>query len=134
MISLVSFAAGSKRHFLRASIAELTRSGLPPINFVLVTRPSGETVASILTLPVTFICLCQSGLFYFTEPRAVCSPTDQTLPRRAAKFDDSRDGALVFLSRVRTTGGFGVGSAFDCTTPSSSLAIHLKLESCLAQS
>jgi hypothetical protein len=72
------------------------------------------------------------------------------LSNALSKFDDSLDGAFlfwmmrnvrsealldfVFLSQVRTARGFGVGSAFDCTIPSSSLAIHPKLESCLAQS
>ena len=61
MISVVSFAVDSKRHFLRASIAELTKSGLPPTTFVVVTRPSAEIVVSILTLPVTFIRFASGG-------------------------------------------------------------------------
>lgn len=61
MISLLSLGAASKRHFLIASNAEPTSSGLPPTTFVLVTRPSGEIVASILTLPVTFICFARAG-------------------------------------------------------------------------
>src|ERR1700685_2450087 len=96
MISVVSLAADSNRHFFKASVAAFTRRGLPPTPFVAVTRPSGEMVASIFTLPVTFICFARAGysgtvlLFTFRLMLSTTDSCERAFGARIAEVPRSR--------------------------------------------
>src|SRR5277367_2578489 len=92
-----SFAAGSNRHFFKASCAAPTSNGLPPITLVLVTFPSAEIVASIFTLPVAFSCFASGGysgnVFVFTFRFALSCEFSCALTRGTAASDPPRISA-----------------------------------------
>src|SRR5579864_4262124 len=61
MISVVSFGPGSNFQFFKAIDAAWISNVLPPTARVLLTEPSGSTVASSFTFPVMFICFANGG-------------------------------------------------------------------------
>ena len=63
IVSTVSFGQGSNFHCLIASRAAPISNGLPPRTWVFLMLPSGETMTSSLTFPVSWNCRANSGYF-----------------------------------------------------------------------